>query len=362
MKTIPVLLKSNPYSIVVGNNILPLLGNKIKQLKIGSDAVIITNPVIIRNHGKALIKGLKKNGISVKVFEVPPGEKSKSATTSFQLIEKIAKYACNKEIFIIAFGGGVIGDLAGYVAAIYKRGVPYIQVPTTLLAQVDSAIGGKVAIDLTVGKNLVGAFYQPKIVWSDVSVLSTLPKRQMRNGLAEIIKYGIIADRTFFDYLTKNFEKILSYDNKALHHAIERSSQIKRDVVVLDERETTGLRATLNFGHTVGHAIEAAGNYTQYHHGEAIALGMRVAAGISLEKKMCSLKDVENLDWILSGVGLPKNIVGLTMKDIFKHMKHDKKFIAGENRFVLMSQIGKVKIVKDIPLEIIRKAINSYWK
>jgi len=201
VKSIPVPLKANAYDIVTGHNILSKLGARLKSLKIGKDAVIITNPVIHKHHGKALISGLKKNGFSVKVLEVPAGERSKSAKTAFRLIEEIARYDCLKQVFIIAFGGGVVGDLAGYVAAAYKRGIPYVQVPTTLLAQVDSAIGGKVAIDLAVGKNLVGAFYQPKVVWSDVAVLSTLTKRQIRNGLAEVVKYGVIADQKFFKYV-----------------------------------------------------------------------------------------------------------------------------------------------------------------
>lgn len=360
MKSIPVPLKTNAYDIVIGHNILSKLGAKLKSLKIGQDAIVITNPVINKHHGKSLILGLKRSGFSVKVLEVPSGERSKSAKVAFRLIEEIARYDCFKKVFIIAFGGGVVGDLAGYVAAVYKRGIPYIQVPTTLLAQVDSAIGGKVAIDLSVGKNLVGAFYQPKIVWSDTAVLSTLTKRQIRNGLAEVVKYGVIADQKFFKYIVKNDQKLLHLDPDALMHVIRHSSRIKRDVVVADEKETKGIRSILNFGHTIGHAIEAAGKYNQYHHGEAIALGMRVAADISRQQNRCPAGDVSALNDILSQIRLPERIQKVKTSDILRLMKHDKKFLSGKNRFVLMTRIGKVKILENIPLTTITKAIKAY--
>jgi len=360
MKSVSVPLKTNAYNIVIGENILSKLGNRLKALKIGKDAVIITNPAINKYHGKVLIAGLKRNGFSVKVLEVPPGERSKSANSAFRLIEAIARYDSYKKVFIIAFGGGVIGDLAGYVAAAYKRGIPYVQVPTTLLAQVDSAIGGKVGIDLAVGKNLVGAFYQPVIVWSDVSVLSTLTKRQLRNGLAEVVKYGIIADRTFFKYVETNYKKVLNCDPKALAYVVDRSSRIKKNVVVSDEKEVKGTRAILNFGHTIGHAIEAAGKYNRYHHGESITLGMRVAADISRQKKLCKASDVTSLNSLLTSIGLPQRIQKIKTVDIFRHMKHDKKFLSGKNRFVLMTRIGAVKILEGISLSVIKKAIQSY--
>ncbi|MCK5012341.1 MAG: 3-dehydroquinate synthase [Candidatus Omnitrophica bacterium] len=360
MRSIPVPLEANAYDIVVGSHILSKLGAKLKNLKIGKDAVIITNPAIRKYHGKALISGLKKSGFSVKILEVPAGERSKSAKVAFRLIEQIARYDELKKVFIIAFGGGVVGDLAGYVAAAYKRGIPYVQVPTTLLAQVDSAIGGKVAVDLAFGKNLIGAFYQPRLVWSDVSLLSTLTGRQVRNGLAEVVKYGVIRDAKFFKYVNKNCKKLLALDPKSLVHVVEHSSRIKRDVVVADERETRGIRTVLNFGHTIGHAIETAGKYNQYHHGEAVALGMRVAAHISYQKKMCRLTDVAVLDDMLSSLALPQRISNVKVSDILRIMKHDKKFLSGCNRFVLMSGIGKVKVLENISLAVIEKAIKAY--
>ncbi|MBN1869875.1 MAG: 3-dehydroquinate synthase [Candidatus Omnitrophica bacterium] len=360
MRIIPVPLKVNAYDIVIGDHILSKLGAKLKGLKIGEDAVIITNPVILKHHGKALLTSLKENGFSVKVLQVPAGERSKSAQSVFRLIEEIARYDRLKKIFIIAFGGGVIGDLAGYVASAYKRGIPYVQVPTTFLAQVDSSIGGKVAVDLAIGKNLMGAFYQPRLVFSDVALLPTLTKRQIRNGLAEVVKYGVIADAKFFKYVSENSDSLMALDPKSLVYVVERSSCIKRDVVVADERETKGIRTILNFGHTIGHAIEAAGRYNQYHHGEAIALGMRVAARISYQKRLCGREDVSTLDEALTRMALPQRIKGVKVSDILRIMNHDKKFFAGKNRFVLMTQIGKVKVYENIPLNVIQSAIKAY--
>ncbi|MBI5150511.1 MAG: 3-dehydroquinate synthase [Candidatus Omnitrophica bacterium] len=360
MKTVNVILKENSYKIVIGRHILGRLGAALKSLHCGKDAVIITSPVISRHHGAALASGLQKNGFSVKVFEVPEGEQSKSARVAFSLMEKIARYDRLKEIFIIAFGGGVIGDLAGYVAAAYKRGVPYVQVPTTLLAQIDSAIGGKTAIDLPVGKNLAGAFYQPKIVWSDVSVLATLDKRQIRNGLAEAVKYGVIADAGLFGYIARHYAQILDLRPSALEETVLRCSRIKARVVSADEKETRGIRTILNFGHTIGHAIEAAAGYRLYHHGESVALGMRVAAEISSRKGMLPAADYKKINGLISDIGLPRKIQGVSLTNILRVMDHDKKFRQGKNRFVLAQAIGKVKVVADIAPTVIQKAIRLY--
>lgn len=360
MKTVPVSLKENSYKIVIGKGILSGLGTALKKIKVGTDAVIVTHPVIRRLHGAALAAGLKTEGFSVKFFEVPEGEQSKSAKVAFNLLEQIAGHDGLKGIFIVAFGGGVVGDLAGYVAAVYKRGIPYVQVPTTFLAQIDSAIGGKVGIDLSVGKNLVGAFHQPKLVWSDVSVLATLDQRQIRNGLAEAVKYGVISDKKLFAYIEKHFKEILSLNPAVLEHVIKECSRIKAGVVMVDEKETKGIRTILNFGHTVGHAIEAAGGYHRYHHGESVALGMRVAAEISRQMKLFPSGEQQRLDQLLSSIGLPQRIKGILMNNILRIMQHDKKFQRGKNRFVLAEKIGKVKVVEGIAPVVIEKAIRRY--
>jgi 3-dehydroquinate synthase len=360
MKTIDVPLKENGYKIVVGKDILRQCGRRLKGLGVGTDAVIVTNPIVYRRHAGALIPGLKQEGFSVKVFKVPDGERSKSADVAFSLMERIARYDRSKNIFIVAFGGGVIGDLAGYIAAAYKRGVPYVHVPTTFLAQIDSSIGGKVAIDLSVGKNLAGAFYQPKIVLSDVAVLATLDKRQLQNGLAEAVKYGVIADKPLFSFIARHYQKLLSRDLPALERVVVACSRIKAGVVSRDEKETKGVRTLLNFGHTAGHAIEAAGKYSHYQHGEAVALGMRIAANISVRVGMLAREDEDALNGVLCAIGLPRRIKKLKTGGILRAMRHDKKFISGRSRFVLAEKIGRVKVVEDIPDSIIRQSIEGY--
>ena len=357
MTIIDVPLKNNPYPIIVGKNILPKLGSYLKSLSIGGDAVIITHPSLYRRYGSVLKKTLDHNGFSVCVLTVPEGEKSKSVKTAFNLIEKIARRDVLKRMFIIAFGGGVIGDLAGFVAASYKRGIPYVQVPTSFLAQIDSAIGGKVAIDLSIGKNLVGAFYQPRCVYSDVALLSSLPLRQIKNGLAEAVKYGIISDSKLFDHIETYCQKLLKGDLNSLCHVVVRSSEIKAEVIAQDEKETKGIRTLLNFGHTFGHAIEAAGQYRRYQHGEAIALGMRIASNVSNKLGMLSRRDEERINGLLTQVGLPQKIKKLKATSILNMMKHDKKFITGKNRFVLVAKIGKVKVVEGLNPKMIREAV-----
>ncbi|VAX37811.1 3-dehydroquinate synthase [hydrothermal vent metagenome] len=360
MKIVPLNLKQNPYKICIGQSTLSKLGAYLKTLKIGQDAVIITNPLIKKFYGKSIDDGLKKNGLSVKFFEVPAGEPSKEATIALKLIEKIDAYGSLKQIFIVALGGGVIGDLAGYVAAAYKRGIPYVQVPTTFLAQVDSSIGGKVAVNLPTGKNLVGAFHQPKVVWSDIAVLSSLDQRQIRNGLAEALKYGVIYDKKLFHYIAQHYNELLGADYAALLKVVTRSSQIKAEIVVEDEKETKGIRTILNFGHTIGHAIESAGKYKLYQHGEAIALGMRIAADISHQLGMLDSPSVALLNEVLSNIGLPETTQKLRLTDILKIMDHDKKFINGQNRFVLVTEIGKVKVVEGVAMDVIKRATQKY--
>lgn len=359
MKTVDVKLNDR-YQIAIGHNTLGKLGAAIKTLDIGQDAVVITNPGIRRRHGQALSSGLKKAGMSVKFLDVPDGEQSKSAGMALGLIDMIAPYAINRKVFIIAFGGGVIGDLAGFVAAIYKRGVPLVQVPTTLLAQIDSAIGGKVGVDLPVGKNLIGAFYQPRLVWSDVSVLSTLDERQIRNGLSEAVKYGVICDKRLFDFIGAHVEDLLDHKSQTLTEVVWNCSQIKAKVVMSDEKETKGLRTVLNFGHTVGHAIEAAAAYNRYHHGEAVALGMRVAAEISCQMSLLPRKSAQDIGAVLSRIGLPERIEGVNLTQILKTMRHDKKFVGGKNRFVLAARVGSVKVVDNVPLDVIKSAIKRF--
>ncbi|MFH1888908.1 MAG: 3-dehydroquinate synthase [Candidatus Omnitrophota bacterium] len=359
MRTLKLDLNKRSYNIIIGAGILGGLGRQIRRLDIGSDAYVITNPFIRNKYGPLLDRTLTASGFTVKFRNIPDTEKSKSMEVASSVINDITCYDKKKDIFIVAFGGGVIGDLSGFIASIYKRGIPYIQVPTTLLAQVDSAIGGKTAVDLSRGKNLVGAFYQPRLVYSDVRVIRTLDKRQVRSGLAEIIKYGIIKDPRLFGYLEKKYRDILNLNPAALEFTVMRSSRIKALVVRQDERETKGVRTILNFGHTIGHAIEAAAGFKSYTHGEAVALGMLVASDISRELNLSDAATVKRIEGLIRSAGLPTTIKGVSVGRIIKMHYRDKKFSGPENKFVLVERIGRIKIVKNVPLEAIRRALRE---
>lgn len=360
MRDIKVRLGKRTYCIKIGSSILSKTGKYILHLSIGQNAIIITNSKIKRLYGSILEKSLAKSGISYSLFTVPDSESSKSYTVMDDLIGKIAMADKGKKPFIIAFGGGVIGDLAGFVAAVYRRGVPLVQIPTTLVAQVDSAIGGKVAIDLPVAKNLMGAFYQPKIVIADTSLLKTLPAREIKCGLSEIIKYSIISSRGFFDFLSKKITSLKKLRGKEVKYVIRKCCSIKAGVVNADEKDTKGIRMILNYGHTIGHAIEAASGYKgSYNHGEAVAIGMLAAASISRKINMISEKEVGEIRKLLSRAGLPAKARRFKSSKIFESLSHDKKFTQGINRFVLPVRIGKVRVVKNIPKDIIMDAIKE---
>lgn len=362
MKTqiIKVALKQRSYDIVVGAGCLKQVPTYLNKLGLSKNALIVSHASIWRLHGKVLSSALNKAGYTVDVILVPQGERSKSSVWLIKVIEQIAAKDIKKKFFAIAFGGGVVGDLTGFAASIYKRGVPYIQIPTSLLAQVDSSIGGKTGIDLSVGKNLVGTIYQPKLVVADTDILKTLPKRQMVNGMAEIIKYGIISDAILFNYVQQSMSGFKQYSPQVLTTLVTKSAAIKAGVVSRDENESKGLRHILNFGHTVGHAIESAGGFDRYQHGEAIALGMRVAARLSVLLKSLSLKDEVRINDLISLADLPKRISGLGLKDILKHMSHDKKFVGSTNRFIIAKSIGKVSVVSGIDQKLIEQAIKAY--
>ncbi|MFA5118239.1 MAG: 3-dehydroquinate synthase [Candidatus Omnitrophota bacterium] len=359
MKTATVNLPQRPYSIISGGHIIPHLGAHLKRLKIGNDAYIITNSLIEHKYGKLIEEALRKEGFTVKFKCVRDTEKSKSLKTAAHVLNNLAFYDKKRSIFIVALGGGVIGDLSGFIASIYKRGVPYINIPTTLLAQIDSSIGGKTAVDLEAGKNLVGSFYQPRLVFSDISFLSSLDQRQIRAGLAEVIKYGIIGDEALFRYLEKNCGRLLARDVSALEFIVKRCSAIKAGIIEQDEYETKGIRTVLNFGHTIGHALEAAAHFNKYNHGEAIALGMLVASEISSLLGLITAASVNRIEKLLSEAGLPVRITGIAMNDILRVHYRDKKFSGTRNKFVLIEGIGKVIIKQDIPLEVIKQALQK---
>ncbi|MCM8800820.1 MAG: 3-dehydroquinate synthase [Candidatus Omnitrophica bacterium] len=350
----------NTYKIIVGAGIIDRLGNWLKKLNIGRNAYIITNSLIKKIYGKLIEKSLKTSGFGFCFKIVADTEKSKSLRTVSLIIKDLVNYDCKRNIFIVALGGGVIGDLAGFVASIYKRGIPYIQIPTTLLAQVDSSIGGKTGIDLKEGKNLLGTFYQPRLVVSDIDLLKTLNKEQIKIGLAEVIKYGLIKDKKFFVYLEKNFEDILNLHLPVIDYIVRHCSKIKAEIVEKDEREEKGLRTILNFGHTIGHAIETAGEYKRYNHGQAVALGLLVESYLSYRLNYLKKTDLIRIETLIKRVGLPTRIERLSFSQIIKAHYKDKKFKGFRNRFALIQEIGKARIVEDIPLRLISEAIKKY--
>ena len=280
MRKIKVELGKNSYNILIGTNLNNEIKNFIKSANFSKKAMLVTDTNVESLKGNDIKSILEESGLEVKLVTVPAGEPSKSLQEAEKIYTAAIEFGLDRKSAIFALGGGVVGDLTGFIAATYLRGVPFVQIPTSLLAQVDSSVGGKVAVNHKLGKNLIGAFYQPKAVFIDLDCLNTLMKREIGSGLGEIVKYGVISDMDFFTYLEKNFYKILTLDNEYMEHVVARSCEIKADVVSKDERES-GLRRILNFGHTMAHAIEEASNYTGYAHGEAVAVGMIGAMYIS---------------------------------------------------------------------------------
>ena len=359
MQKVKVDLGNRSYQIVIGKGILAQLGAFLKKLNLGTDAFIITNNFLKDKYGAQLSRALLKEGFNCHFQVVPDSEKSKSIRTASVVIKDLAKFDKQKKIFIIAFGGGVVGDLAGFVASVYRRGTSYVQIPTTLLAQVDSAIGGKTALDLDLGKNLVGAIYQPKLVFSDVELLKSLNQEQLASGLAEVIKYAVIKDEKLFNFLKNNFKKIISKDLLALQRIVKDCSRIKARITSSDERETRGLRTILNFGHTIGHAIEAASGYLGYNHGQAVSLGMVAAIDLSSRLKLIDHKLATRIENLIKLYGLPVKLKIVPINKIIQAHYHDKKFSGKENKFVLISGIGKTKIVRSVSLDLIKESIKK---
>ncbi len=359
MREIKVNLKERSYKIHISAGALQKLKVILAPLKLGDTAYIITNYTVKKAYGSRLRKSLKQAGFGAIFKTVADSEKSKSLETASAVIKDLAKYDAKKRVFIIAFGGGVIGDLAGFVASVYKRGINYINIPTTLLAQVDSSIGGKTAVDLNEGKNLIGAFYQPRLVIADIGLLQSLSNKEISSGLAEVIKYGLTKDRPLFEYLEKNHGLILAKDKKTLEYIIYRCCAIKAKITEQDEREKRGLRTILNFGHTIAHALETAGGYEKYTHGQAVAIGMLASCQISVMLGLAKKGLFTRVEKLIAACGLPSKIKGVSGKKIFQAHFLDKKFKGAKNRFVLIKDIGRVKVVENIPRRMIQTAIQN---
>ena len=360
MREVTVPLGTRSYSILIAPKLLPQLGAQCAKLKLGQRCAIITDKNVAPHFAKWAQNSLRAAGFDSVTIVVPAGETAKSLKTVQTCYDQLAKHRLERKSFIVALGGGVVGDLAGFVAATYLRGIAFVQVPTTLLAQVDSSVGGKVGVNLAAGKNLVGAFYQPRLVLCDIDALATLPTREFRAGLAEVIKYGIIYDAALFARLERDLGKLLKLDRKTLAEVIARCCEIKAEVVGQDETES-GLRAILNFGHTIGHALEAISRYGKYLHGEAISIGQVAASELSSALLDLPDVDVERIADLFRRASLPTSVElnAREMKQLFAAMRLDKKVSAGEVKFVLAKRIGEVVWGQRVREELIRATLNS---
>jgi 3-dehydroquinate synthase len=344
MRAVDVPLGNRSYPIFIGQKILSELGVQCARLKLGRRCAVISDTNVARRYAKPALASLKAADFDPILLTVPPGETSKSLTTVQRCYDQLARHRLERKSFIVALGGGVVGDLAGFVAATYLRGIPFVQAPTSLLAQVDSSVGGKVGVNLKAGKNLVGAFHQPRFVLCDLAALATLSEREFRAGLAEVIKYGIIYDAGLFAQLERDLPRVLKRDTELLDGIVARCCQIKAEVVQQDETET-GLRAILNFGHTIGHAIEAISGYGKYLHGEAISIGQVAAAKLSVKALGLPSADAERIERLFARAGLPTAIKlpAARLRKLIDAMRLDKKVSGGEIKFVLARQIGDVE-------------------
>ena len=337
------LSQDRSYEISIQRGLLPSVGEKLSALGLSGKCAVVTNPKVGSLYLDKVQKSLSASGFNPISIEIPDGEQYKSLATAESVLDRLVEERFERKSIVLALGGGVVGDLAGFVASVYLRGVPYVQIPTTLLSQVDSSVGGKTAVNHTTGKNLIGAFYQPKAVFIDPDVLSTLDEREVRAGLAEVIKYGIIKDEEFFAFLEKSGRELLNSSSDVLVKAIAKSCEVKAMVVSEDERES-GLRAILNFGHTFGHAIEALTSYKKYLHGEAISIGMVLASEFSVHKGLCPKTSSDRVKDLLLNLGLETEFSGLSADDMVSAMFHDKKVSGGEIKAILMNDIGSVDL------------------
>ena len=358
MRKVRVDLGEKSYDIVIGYGIEQEIMDFVRQAGFSQKGLLITDTNVGPLYGRKMQKILEQAGLEVTLVQIPAGEKSKSLTVANELFTRAIEAGLDRKSPVFALGGGVVGDLAGFVAASYMRGVPLVQLPTSLLAQVDSSVGGKVAVNHELGKNLIGAFYQPKAVFMELDYMSTLPQREIYTGLGEIIKYGIIYDEEFFRFLEENQEKVLALEPEALTHMIARSCEIKAAVVSADEKEA-GLRRILNFGHTIGHAIEKETGYVRYNHGEAVGTGMVGAAYISEKLGLIGPQEFDGVQKLVAAYKLPLKAAGVTVDNMYADIFHDKKTIGGKVTWVLMKSIGEVLCRNDVPEAAVREAMAA---
>jgi 3-dehydroquinate synthase len=357
MKKVNVELGGNSYEVRVGDGLLERVGLWLKEKEYSGKVVVITDNIVKGLYADAISRGLRRAGFKVTLLEVPAGEKSKTLETAAGLYDKLTGAFVERTTPLLALGGGVIGDLAGFVAATYMRGLPLVQVPTTLLAMVDSSIGGKTAVDRGSLKNIIGAFYQPKMVVADIGTLSTLPENELVNGLAEVIKSAAIGSASLFRFLEINIDKARELHPEVLEDMVLEAARIKAEIVGKDEREE-GLRAILNFGHTVGHAIEAVSGYG-LKHGQAVAVGMMAAAKISRRMGVLDEREVARLEMVIRQAGLPVAMPELGGEKVIEAIRHDKKVLNGKIRFVLLKSIGNAFISDEVEPSLVREVLSD---
>ena len=358
-QTVRVNLAERSYDIAIGAGNLADFGKFVTQRGRATHVVAITDDNVQQPHAVNTVESLVDEGIDVDMISIQPGEPSKSIDLASGLWEGLLELGADRKSIIVAVGGGVVGDLAGFVAATYARGLRFFQVPTSVVAQVDSSVGGKVGINLPEAKNMVGSFYQPAGVFIDTATLETLPEREYRSGLAEVVKYGVILDAEFFEYLENNAAAINQRDQEVLINVIARCCRLKADVVEKDEREESGLRAVLNYGHTFGHAFEALSGYGTLLHGEAVSIGICCAARLAEILGRVDKKFVERQRNLLNVLNLPIETPKLDADKILDSMMHDKKVEHGKLRFILPSRMGSVELVGNIESDDVRDALEE---
>ena len=359
MRRIDVELGGRGYPIHVGHGILPLLGQQCREQKLGKRVAVVTDADVAPHYLEPAAAGLRDAGYDVLEVTYPGGEAGKNLHSAESIFGRLIEAEMDRSAWVLALGGGVVGDLAGFVAATFMRGISFVQVPTTIVAQVDASSGGKTAVNHSLGKNLIGVFHQPSMVHIDTGVLATLPRRELASGLGEVIKHAVIRDAELFAFLEEHLEDLqaLRLDPDALDWVIARNVEIKAAVVEADEREG-GIRAILNYGHTIGHAIEAATEYQQYRHGEAVILGMIGAGQIARELGLWSEAERRRQDAVLERVGVPAGVGRVPADLIVERTRADKKRIGGQLRLVLGRRIGEVEIVDGVDRDVVRAAVE----
>jgi len=347
---------SGSYSVLIGSGLLESVGERIKEKMSPAQCAIISDTNVAPHFANAIEKNLRAAGFEPTLITVQAGEHSKTLEQAGAICEKMLLTGLDRQSFVVGLGGGMIGDLSGFVAAIFERGVPHLQIPTTLLAMVDSSIGGKTGVNTIAGKNLLGAVHQPSLVIDDIDVLKTLPRRVLRQGFAEIIKHAVIADAKMF----RELKNETASDALSLQTIVQRNVEIKSNIVTKDEFDRTGERALLNFGHTVGHGIERAGNYEQFLHGEAVSLGMIAACAISVKKAGLPIADVKAIVDLIQRFGLPTKLPDdFPRERILDALKFDKKFEQGQIRFVVTPKIGSANLSRDVTMDDIREVVTK---